>query len=291
MSDRPSATQPERHWRVEFHTPPGPDCLGRPRWVVAETVRQRPYSCEGPRPHLPHYLFKLTLRGAGRYRQEGRTWTLQPGYAFVCDWHNPTVAYWYPEDGAAPWHFLYLAFLAPRPVVAELLAQCGPVFPVDLDTPVVRELLAFGAGASEEVELSAGQASLIVAQLLATWADSRHAHHACSAATRLVTRARRLLQTAAPPVTSVQQLARTLEVSPAHLCRVFRSQTGASALQAITRQRLQRACTLLRDPALRCKEVAAQTGYDTSSHFARAFRGLLGMTPAEYRRRGTPLVL
>lgn len=84
---------------------------------------------------------------------------------------------------------------------------------------------------------------------------------------------------------SLADLARSVGVSRSHLCRVFRRVTGQSLKSFLTRRRLLAAKTMLQDPTVPIRRVAAAVGYRDLSHFDRVFRRMEGQSPSSYRRR------
>lgn len=78
-------------------------------------------------------------------------------------------------------------------------------------------------------------------------------------------------------------LARTLRVSPFHLCRVFKAYMGVSIQQYRSQLRLRRSLEMLVDDGRDVLDVAVALGYSSHSHFTRAFRASYGRTPSHYR--------
>jgi AraC family transcriptional regulator len=79
------------------------------------------------------------------------------------------------------------------------------------------------------------------------------------------------------------EMARSVELSPAHFSRMFRKSTGESPHQFVLRNRIQRAKEMLRAPEARVLDVAVACGFKTQQHFARVFRHVCGASPREYR--------
>jgi AraC-like DNA-binding protein len=77
--------------------------------------------------------------------------------------------------------------------------------------------------------------------------------------------------------------ARRLAVTPFHLCRVFRAQTGMPLHRHVTRLRLRAALDALarRDADLTC--IALDAGFCSHSHFTSAFGREFGVTPSAWR--------
>jgi AraC family transcriptional regulator len=82
---------------------------------------------------------------------------------------------------------------------------------------------------------------------------------------------------------TVARLARIANLSPFHLCHVFRRNVGTSLYDYVLHERLAR--TL--DAVLDCHDltaVALDAGFSSHSHFTARFRNFFGCTPAALRR-------
>ena len=82
---------------------------------------------------------------------------------------------------------------------------------------------------------------------------------------------------------SLNEIARSINVSPWHLCRLFRMATGTSVNQYLLNLRMQKAKELLETTCLRVKEIMNKVGIRDESHFARTFKKLFGVSPSQYR--------
>jgi AraC family transcriptional regulator len=83
---------------------------------------------------------------------------------------------------------------------------------------------------------------------------------------------------------SLNEMAQSVELSTAHFARMFRKSTGETPHQFVLRQKVERAREMLRSAETRILDVAVACGFKTQQHFARVFRGICGISPAEYRR-------
>jgi AraC-like DNA-binding protein len=72
-------------------------------------------------------------------------------------------------------------------------------------------------------------------------------------------------------------------VSKWHLERALKTETGRPFLWHLHHARIGRAKKLLGDELRSIKEIAAITGYDSSTSFGRRFKHDTGMTPSEWR--------
>lgn len=83
----------------------------------------------------------------------------------------------------------------------------------------------------------------------------------------------------------LDSLARMYRVSPSHLSKQFKRETGQTFVKFLTYRRIAKACTLLSDPRHRVGEVGFLCGFHSPEHFSKTFKTHQGMTPAEYRRQ------
>jgi len=81
----------------------------------------------------------------------------------------------------------------------------------------------------------------------------------------------------------LNMLAREAGVSAFHFARLFKESTGNSPHQYLLQRRLDRAKTMLRQPAMSLAEISTSTGFADQSHFTKVFRRFTGVTPSEYR--------
>lgn len=84
---------------------------------------------------------------------------------------------------------------------------------------------------------------------------------------------------------SVKELAQEVRLSPAHLQRLFKQETGIDIGEMLSERRLFRAADLLKTTNMGVKEVAYVVGYGHHSSFVRAFHRRFGQSPRRYRLR------
>ncbi|MDX1656187.1 MAG: GlxA family transcriptional regulator [Candidatus Competibacteraceae bacterium] len=82
----------------------------------------------------------------------------------------------------------------------------------------------------------------------------------------------------------IDKLAQGLDISRRQLERKFQADLNLSPSQAELRLRLDRARQMLDAPERTVTEVAHATGFCDVSHFTKAFKSELGLSPAAYRR-------
>ena len=84
---------------------------------------------------------------------------------------------------------------------------------------------------------------------------------------------------------TVETLARRSGLSRSILAERFTGLVGQPPMQYLARWRMQVAAGLLSDPRAKVSAVALDVGYDSEAAFSRAFKALVGCSPATWRRR------
>jgi AraC family transcriptional regulator len=82
----------------------------------------------------------------------------------------------------------------------------------------------------------------------------------------------------------LQDLAEVAYVSRFHLIRMFKKTYGETPYQHLTRLRIQRAERLLATSDTPITQVGLDCGFTNQTHFAAAFRRLVGLSPRAYRQ-------
>ncbi|HWL53710.1 MAG TPA: helix-turn-helix transcriptional regulator [Chthoniobacteraceae bacterium] len=82
---------------------------------------------------------------------------------------------------------------------------------------------------------------------------------------------------------SLSEIARACHVTPSHLARLFRKETGQSVVAHLQRLRINHARELLATTDRGLLEIALESGFESIEHFHRLFRRMTGVTPRAYR--------
>lgn len=84
-----------------------------------------------------------------------------------------------------------------------------------------------------------------------------------------------------------EAVAKTHFLSVSQLYRDFYSHTGHSVKEYIRKRRISNACERLKCSDLPLDVIAGESGYQTQQAFHKQFKGLVGLTPLEYRQGET----
>lgn len=74
-------------------------------------------------------------------------------------------------------------------------------------------------------------------------------------------------------------------LSPSHLRRLFKRETGQTLQEFLAVRRIERACALLLQTDLPLKAISYRLGFKHCSAFAATFRAAIGETPGKYREQ------
>jgi len=82
---------------------------------------------------------------------------------------------------------------------------------------------------------------------------------------------------------SLEQVARASGMSPFYFCKVFKTATGVTFTDYVSRARVETTKQLLLNPNVRVSEAAYESGFQSLSQFNRVFRRVEGQAPSDYR--------
>jgi len=83
---------------------------------------------------------------------------------------------------------------------------------------------------------------------------------------------------------SVQEIANEAGLSPTHLSRIFKQDTGFSVWDFLTKHRIDEACKILKTTNHKIYEVAESVGYSSAQYFSQVFFKQRGITPIQYKK-------
>jgi len=84
---------------------------------------------------------------------------------------------------------------------------------------------------------------------------------------------------------ALNEIATMVQVHPVHMATMFRRYNHCTVGEYVRQLRIEYSCRELATSRKSLAEIAAAAGYADQSHFCRALRNSLGLSPSEYRRR------
>ena len=89
---------------------------------------------------------------------------------------------------------------------------------------------------------------------------------------------------------SVADIARTTGLNPSYFGKIFKEATGKTPQQYLMGYRMAKAAELLKLTSLSVAEVGQEVGYPNQLHFSRAFKGVYGLSPRDWRKQNSKLI-
>ncbi len=238
----------------------------------------------------PHTIFQYTLGGNGKIHWQGVEYDIPAGHAFFCNSHDPEIVYYYPKGSDEPWKLLFVTFDTMAEIADEMLRQFGPVYQISEQSECIGEIKRYLYESTERVDFNPAQgfrlAGIVISALLDSVFEDTEKDMHC----RIVRNALNFISSNINKTISVEQIAEHLDISREHLARTFRKELNSSPLYFINVTKMRHAGKLLRTTNLNIKEITNAIGYTNTSHFARLFRRITGMTPSDFRSaKGRPI--
>ena len=87
---------------------------------------------------------------------------------------------------------------------------------------------------------------------------------------------------------SLGQVAKAVNTSVFHFCKMFKKATGLNFTEYVSRVRVEKARNLLLNHNLRISEIAYEVGFQSLTHFNRVFKKITGQSPTDYRSQLAP---
>ncbi|REJ11630.1 MAG: DNA-binding response regulator [Paenibacillaceae bacterium] len=84
---------------------------------------------------------------------------------------------------------------------------------------------------------------------------------------------------------TIKKVADHVYLNPTYFCKCFKTQTGETVLDYVTRMRMEKAKDILRDRSLNLQDVSRRVGYQDAKYFSRLFKQWHGLSPSQYRER------
>lgn len=86
---------------------------------------------------------------------------------------------------------------------------------------------------------------------------------------------------------TVESVSKELGYTRQYVSGSFRRATGRLLGQFLKQKRLEKAARLLKKSQMRITEVSSVCGFDSANYFRHEFRQRFGMSPRQFRQRGS----
>ena len=143
-------------------------------------------------------------------------------------------------------------------------------------------------GEADDFEIEALGLDLLNVSLKSMRTDSLPLRRAALARrTRALERVKEAVAIAPADKWNIGKLAKVANLSPFHLCHVFRQMVGTSIYDYVLHERLAYSLDAVLDCGDDLTAIALDAGFASHSHFTARFRSFFGCTPAALRRLAT----
>lgn len=284
-----------RIWQVHFEIVGKLDSLPYPGEIVRE-VQDKSYHIDcKKRLNYGGGQLSYTLSGEGRFKIGDKVIPMLPGMAFLQKHNDARNAYYYPEDGTEPWHFIWISFFSPtvEAMVKDITDNYGQIYHIPQESNLIKTLFDYENPDNLLRFMSPFEGARLVSDILTDLGNYTSPDKSIKKApTRLIKHAQEYIHNNIEQPISVENVAEECGVSREHLSRVFKEQLGELPSDYITKRRIRQACRFLVSSNLSCKEIAVRVGYDSAVSFNRTFKRITRMTPGEVRSLGySPQIL
>ena len=82
---------------------------------------------------------------------------------------------------------------------------------------------------------------------------------------------------------SLDDVSRTVNISPYYFSKIFKEETGEGFVEYLTGIRIEKAKELLNTTEYSIKEICSMVGYADPNYFSRSFKKNVGVTPTEHK--------
>ncbi len=87
---------------------------------------------------------------------------------------------------------------------------------------------------------------------------------------------------------SIAQVATACQLDQAYICRLFRRFSDEAPYECLLRYRMKEAASLLKNAKTSVREVSELLGFSDAAGFSRAFKRMLGVSPANFQQGAQP---
>ncbi len=252
---------------------------------------------QAAQPHF-HYQYELLLctGGSAQFIVAGRSYSLSPGSVlFISNLENHFI---YSHDDAFERYAIRFSSVAAEqmrnPLLLSLfrqrpegfchLYQCG-------EKETARCARLFQSMEREYARQKPCWSQVVISSFLILLAGLYRCAPACFPASRhpegqmLIFRVQSYLESHLAEELSLDAVSARFYVDKYHLSHQFTRFTGYSFKQFITSARLSKAKDLLLHSDREIRDIAAEVGYHSATHFIRVFKEAEGLSPLQYRLR------
>lgn len=239
-----------------------------------------------------HYLFHYIISGTGTLlannsRGVTQSFSIRSGQGFLI---FPGQINTYYADEHLPWEYMWIEFDGLRVKESLDLTELSP------DTPVyhphskeLREMLA------QEMEYIVNHPQESPMHLIGhlylfldymTRSTTRTTSvHSSKMSDYYIKEAINFIEQNFQNNISIEEIASVCGINRSYFGKIFRDTVGRSPQEFLMHYRMVKATELLKLTSLSIADIGSAVGYENQLHFSRAFKGIYGVPPREWRNQ------
>jgi AraC-like DNA-binding protein len=284
-----------RLWQVHFEIAGKLESWPYPGEIVREEQNKSYYIDSAERPGHRGSQLSYTLSGEGCFKIGDKVISMKPGMAFLQNHDDARNAYYYPENGTEPWHFIWISFFSPvvEAMVKNITDAYGQIYHIPREANLIKTLFDYENSGNTLRFMSPFEGARLVTEILTGLGNyTLPEENKRKIPGHLIKHAQEYIHNNMGEAINIEDIAHECGVSREHLSRVFKEQVNESPSNYLTKRRIRQACRMLVSSNLSGKEIANRVGYDSAVSFNRTFKRVTKMTPGEVRRLGySPQIL
>lgn len=221
------------------------------------------------------YTWHFILSGTGTLEIGGKTYPLSSGQMFFIP---PGIKMRYYPNRNDPWEYVWFA------LNSEAAEQYGPLLDFSLNKPVTesRYFQKIKNSMSRMLRTLLGGGGYFGA--LSCFYEIMDICTAYVPRTGIQKIREHIDETFTLPAFNIDQLCRDVNISHAHLLRLFKETYGITIKKYVIGKRIELACELLTGTDLSVKSVAFSCGFSDELHFMKTFKKETGRSALQYRK-------
>jgi len=247
-----------RLWQVHFEIVGKLDNLPWPGEIVRE-IQNKSYRIDcSERPDHQGAQLAYTLSGEGRFKIGDKVIPMLPGMAFLQNHNDTRNAYYYPEEGTEPWHFIWISFFSPvvETMVKDITDTYGQIYHIPREANIIKTLFDYENPNESLRFMSPFEGAHLITDILMSLGNyTLTKENKKKAPTHLIKHAQEFIHNNIDKTINIEDVAAECGVSREHLSRVFKEQLNESPSNYLSKRRIRQACRLLVSSNLSSKEI------------------------------------
>lgn len=239
-----------------------------------------------------HYLFHYVISGKGTLYSDDEnnvttTYQISAGSGFLIE---PGYVNMYSADKDDPWEYVWIEFGGLRArecMEAAGVSQKTPIYTPDTPehgTEMEGRMMSFIKSEDATPMGLIGCLYLFLDCMIRYSTLKRQLQSGKLSAFYVREVMSYIEQNYAQDIT-VEDMARRCKLDRSYFGKIFKKEVGESPQEFLIHYRMTKAADLLSATGLAIGDIGAAVGYGNQLHFSRAFKGVYGMPPREYRQK------